>query len=55
MVSHFLHTGGGIGKAIGMGFSLGISSAWQLAHTESYFAVRIRTEGKNYIVCCGYA
>lgn len=35
-------------------FSLGIAMAGQQAYTESYFAVRIRTEGKNYIVCCGY-
>ena len=47
------HTGGTVGKAIGMVFSLGISLAGQMCYTESYFSVRVRTKGKNYIVCCG--
>ena len=47
------HAGGSIGKGIGAVFSLGISMAKQMAHTESYFTVRIRTQGRNYIVCCG--
>ena len=47
------HQGGTFGKAVGMVFSLGISNAGQMCYTESYFSVRIRTPGKNYIVCCG--
>ena len=47
------HKGGTFGKAVGMVFSLGISNAGQMCTTESYFSVRIRTQGKNYIVCCG--
>ena len=47
------HQGSSIGKALGIGFSLGMSLALQLCTTESYFSVRLRTPGKNYIVCCG--
>ena len=47
------HNGGTFGKAAGIVFSLGISLAGQMCHTESYFSVRVRTPGKNYIVCCG--
>ena len=47
------HQGGTFGKIAGMVFSLGISNVGQMCHTESYFSVRIRTPGKNYIVCCG--
>ena len=47
------HVAGSIGKGIGAVFSLGISTAKQWAHKESYFSVRIRADGKNYIVCCG--
>ena len=44
------HRGWSLPKAAGMVLSLGIV---QVCETESYFSVRIRTPGKNYIVCCG--
>ena len=47
------HQGGTFGKTVGAVFSLGISMAGQMCYTESYFSVRLRTPGKNYIVCCG--
>ena len=47
------HQGGTLGKIAGMVTSLGISNVGQMCYTESYFSVRIRTPGKNYIVCCG--
>ena len=47
------HTGGAVGKAVGIVFSLGISLTKRMCYTESFFSVRVRTPGKNYIVCCG--
>ena len=47
------HQVSSIGKGVGMVLSLGISNFGQMCYTESYFSVRVRTPGKNYIVCCG--
>ena len=44
------HTGALLGKFLTNVITVGMA---ETCHTQSYFSVRIRTPGKNYIVCCG--
>lgn len=46
-----MHHAGGVAKVMAASiFTFGIVAT---SCTESYFSVRVRTPGKNYIVCCG--
>ena len=46
--------GGNFGKWVGDIFSLGISAAQPMSHIEGCFSVRVPTEGKNYVIPCGF-